>query len=75
MEEAGVDVRELPTLSDEILGPSETGDRIDSHLDCLLKATLIDLGMHFVRVEPPTSLSSVESSCSVLLKGFEFQYE
>lgn len=69
MDEAGVEVLELCTLSDEILGPSETGDRIDSHLGCLLSETFIDLGMHFVRVEPP-SLSSIESSCPVLLKGF-----
>lgn len=68
MDEAGVDVLELCALSDEILGPSETGDRIDSHLGCLLRETLMDLGMHFVRVEPPSSLSSVESSCPVLLK-------
>lgn len=69
MDEPGVDIRELSTLSDEILGPSETGDRIDTHLGCLLRETLIDLGMHFVRVEPPPSPSSVESSCWVLLKG------
>lgn len=62
-------VLELCVLSEEILGPSETGDLIDSHLGCLLRDALIDLGMHFVRVEPPSSLSSVESNCSVLLKS------
>lgn len=67
MDMAGVVVRELSTLSDEILGPSETGDLIDSHLGCLPRETLIDLGMHFVRVELPSSLSSIESNCSVLL--------
>lgn len=58
-------VRKLCVLSDEILGPSDTGDLIDSHL-ALVREALIDLGMHFVRVEPP---SSVESNCSVVLQS------
>lgn len=54
----GVLIRELSTLSDEILGPSERGDLIDSHLGCLLIEALSDLGIHLVRVELPSSLSS-----------------
>lgn len=56
-------VRELSTLSDEILGPSETGDLIDSLLGCLLSEALIDSGMHFELDEVVSSLSATESNC------------
>lgn len=64
---SGMMVLELSTLSDEILGPSEMGDLIDSHFGCLLSVALIDLGMHFKRVELASSFSSTESISFVAL--------
>jgi len=57
-------VRELPIPSDEILGPSERGDFIDSLLACcLFRDALMERGMHFM-TELFSSLSSTESPCS-----------
>ena len=64
----GVMVRELSAPSEEILGPSETGDRIDSLLGCLLSDALMDRGMHFERTTAVSSLSAVEFNCLQLLQ-------
>lgn len=58
----GVAVCELPTPSEEFLGLSEIGDRIDSHRACLLSELLIDRGIHFECPEFDSSFSSVESN-------------
>lgn len=53
----------LPSiLSEEFLGPSETGDLMDSLRGCLLKEALIDRGIHFECPEDGSSLSSCELS-------------
>lgn len=50
----------LWTLSDDdTLGPSETGDLIDSLLGCLPSETLMARGIHFELVD--SSLSATES--------------
>lgn len=63
----GVMVCELSAPSEEILGPSETGDLIDSLLGCLLSETFIDNGMHFDRTKV-SSLSAAKSYCLLLLR-------
>ena len=61
------DMPELSILSEELLGPSEMGDLMDSLRGCLLNDALIDRGMHFVCPEDDSSLSSSEfSSLNVL---------
>lgn len=60
-------IRELWTPSDDILGPSETGDLIDSLFGCLPSEALIDRGIHFELVESVSSLSAPESNCSQVL--------
>lgn len=62
-------VRELLAPSDdEILGPSDTGDLIDSLLGCLLREALMARGMHFKLDEVFSSISSpTESNCLQLL--------
>lgn len=63
----GVMVRELPILSDDILGPSERGDFIVSLLACcLFREALIERGMHFVP-ELFSSFSSAESPSSLFV--------
>lgn len=72
----GVMVRELSAPSEEILGPSERGDLIDSLLGCLLSEALIDSGMHFDRTKV-SSLSAAKSNCLQLLHpqfDSNFQY-
>lgn len=41
------DMQEPSILSDDVLGPSEIGDLMDSPLGCLVSEALIDRGMHF----------------------------
>lgn len=56
----GDTIRELGTETDEILGPSDIGDLIDSIFGCLLSDTLSDPGIqsiHLVRVVVVSSLS------------------
>ena len=49
----------LPSiLSEEFLGPSETGDLMDSLRGCLLSEALIDLRIHFECPADDSSLSS-----------------
>lgn len=67
-------VRELPIPSDEILGPSETGDFIDSLLACcLFSVALMERGMHFM-TELFSSLSSTESTCSLFVLHQQIQF-
>lgn len=57
----------ISSPSEEILGPSERGDLIDSLLGCLLREALIDRGMHFDPTEFVSSLSTAKSNCLQLL--------
>lgn len=52
------DMTEPSILSDEFLGPSEIGDRMDSFRVCFVSDALIDRGMHFECPEDDSSLSS-----------------
>jgi hypothetical protein len=52
------DMQEPSILSDDVLGPSEIGDLMDSPLGCLVSEALIDRGMHFECPEDGSSSSS-----------------
>lgn len=60
-------IRELWNPSDDILGPSETGDLVDSLFGCLPSEALIFSGMHFELAEVVSSLSATESNCLQVL--------
>jgi hypothetical protein len=60
------DMQEPSILSDEVRGPSEIGDLIDSLRGCLVSEALIDRGMHFECPEDDSSLSSL-GFCSLLV--------
>lgn len=65
LEGQGDTIRELEPASEEIRGPSETGDLIGSCFGCLPNDGLSDFGIHFVRVVV-SSLSNTESALCVL---------